>query len=97
MWPRIWSWFVRRAVWDRNSGYWLGVFVLLGGCATFDQRVGFVDEGRAVGEQALHRRVKIRHLQGKADLPAHALPGFQLIDNLGLSLIKQLERGFAHV
>jgi cobalt-zinc-cadmium efflux system outer membrane protein len=35
-------WFVWRAVWEQKSGYG-ALFILLSGCATFDQQAGFVE------------------------------------------------------
>lgn len=56
-----------------------------------------MNQCRTVREQTPHRRFQIQHLQRKADLPAHASPGFQLVDDLRLSLVEKLEGGFAPI
>ena len=48
-------------------------------------------------EQALHGCIQVRHLHGKADLPADAPLRFDLVDRLRLGFVKDLQRGMAHI
>ncbi len=56
---------------------------------------GFVDEGGAVGEQALKGGGEVGDLQGEADGAADALADFKLVYDLGLAFIEEFEGGAA--
>lgn len=58
---------------------------------------GFVDEGRALGEEFVHGGVQVGDLQGKADLSAEAFPCFERVDRLGLGFVEEFEGGASHV
>lgn len=48
---------VGRVLWERRAGSACALFVLLTGCATFDQRAGFSDVSTAVEERSGKRVV----------------------------------------
>ena len=48
-------------------------------------------------KQAFGGALEVRHLQGKADWPTNAFTGFDLINDLGLGLVKNLQGGHAHI